>query len=63
MSTKASPRHDSTGQSGDKTVSQVIFVTVALVIILAGVWTLDLGEAPYHPDDSVSRSDYGMSAD
>ena len=47
----------------DRGFSQAIFVLAGLGIIAAGLWTLYMGDAPYHPDDSVSRDAMSMVAD
>jgi hypothetical protein len=31
-------------------LSQVVFVMIGLGIILGGLWTLYMGDAPYHPE-------------
>lgn len=39
-------------------VSQLIFVAVTLAITMGGVWSLYMGDAPYHPE--ISRLDSGI---
>ena len=44
-------------------LSQAIFVLIGLGIIAASLWSLYMGDAPYHPDDQVSRGSITLAAD
>lgn len=52
MSTMNRQAHDTPTPSGkdtERSLSQVVFVLIGLGIIAAGLWTLYMGNAPYHP--------------
>ena len=34
----------------DRGFSQFLFIAVGLAIIIAGLWSLYMGDAPYHPE-------------
>ena len=39
--------------------SQAVFVLIGMMIIVAGLWSLYMGDAPYHPEVSGSeRGDF-----
>ncbi|GAA6175741.1 hypothetical protein [Sulfitobacter pacificus] len=38
-----------------RAVSQIVFVLIGMAIIVGGIWTLYMGNAPYHPQDEVTR--------
>lgn len=40
--------------------TQVLFVSAGMLIIVGGLWTLYMGDAPYHPNE-VSQFDGGMT--
>lgn len=46
--------------SDQRGLSQFLFVTAGIAIILGGLWTLYMGDAPYHPNE-VTQSIGGMS--
>lgn len=51
-------------RNGDgKGLSQAIFVLIALGIIVGGLWSLYFSDAPYHPQNDVSRSDTQLIGD
>ena len=47
----------------NKGVTQVIFVLAGLGIIAGGLWSLYMGDAPYHPQDDVTRGDVQLISD
>lgn len=49
--------------SGNRGVTQVIFILVALGIIIAGGWSLYMGDAPYHPQAPLIESQLQLPAD
>lgn len=56
---KASP---TTPLSRDRRgISQFIFICVVLAIIVGGIWSLYMDNAPYHPE--VTRTDNGITLD
>lgn len=38
-------------------LAQVLFFTVAFTIIIDGLWSLYMSDAPYHPDIVMSESE------
>lgn len=44
-------------------LSQIVFVVIGLGIITGGIWTLYMGDAPYHPQDQVTRGDFSLISD
>ncbi|MGC1505214.1 MAG: hypothetical protein WA782_13880 [Sulfitobacter sp.] len=42
-------------------VAQVIFVLTGLAIIIGGIWSLYMADAPYHPQDQVSRDSVSLT--
>ena len=49
MNRQAQNLPTSSDKNTDRGLSQVVFVLVGLGIIAAGLWTLYMGHAPYHP--------------
>ena len=45
-------------QADNRGLTTVLFVGISLVIILGGLWSLYMGDAPYHPE--VSRDGAGI---
>ncbi|WP_025055507.1 hypothetical protein [Sulfitobacter noctilucicola] len=45
------------GSKDRRGFSQIIFILIGLGIIGGGLWTLYMGDAPYHPEDVVTRGD------
>ena len=43
---------------GDRALGQFFFVAIGLAIIIGGLWSLYMGDAPYHPE--ITGSDSGM---
>lgn len=41
-------------------MSQVVFILTGLAIIAGGIWTLYMGDAPYHPQDQVTRDSFSL---
>jgi len=41
--------------------SQIVFVMFGLAIIVGGIWTLYMGDAPYHPQDFVTRDSLSLT--
>ncbi|MGJ8555859.1 MAG: hypothetical protein ACSHW6_02380 [Sulfitobacter geojensis] len=41
-------------------MSQVFFILTGLAIIAGGIWTLYMGDAPYHPQDQVTRDSFSL---
>ncbi|KIN75336.1 hypothetical protein Z945_165 [Sulfitobacter noctilucae] len=44
-------------------LSQTIFILISLAIIGGGVWTLYMSDAPYHPQDTVTRDNTSLVGD
>ena len=42
-------------------VAQFVFVLTGLVIIAGGIWTLYMADAPYHPQDQVTRDGISLT--
>ncbi|MFK7834641.1 MAG: hypothetical protein AB8B60_00345 [Sulfitobacter sp.] len=63
MKDKNSDRERPSAKKDGRTLSQVVFVTVGLGIILGGLWTLYMGNAPYHPHDEVTRDGVSLTSD
>lgn len=51
MKQKVKPARTLSGNTDRRGFSQVVFVMIGLGIILGGLWTLYMGDAPYHPED------------
>ncbi|MCX7558066.1 hypothetical protein OS190_00700 [Sulfitobacter sp. F26204] len=49
--------------SQKKGFSQMVFVLIGLAIIAGGVWSLYMNDAPYHPEDQVTRGSFSLIAD
>jgi hypothetical protein len=41
-------------------LSQVVFVLGGIAIIVGGLWMLYMGDAPYHPQDQVTRDSFSL---
>lgn len=63
MSPKATNTQTPSKFDDNRGMSQAIFVLAALGIISAGLWTLYMGDAPYHPADVATQSDFSMISD
>ena len=44
-------------------ISQAVFVLIGILIIVAGLWTLYMGDAPYHPEVTGSESGDSLTSD
>ncbi len=54
---------DDSGKKSSRTLSQSIFVAIGLAIIVGGIWMLYMSDAPYHPEDTVTRDSTFSAAD
>ena len=63
MSEKVRVPQASVASDADLGRSHVVFVAVGLAIVLGGLWLLYQAEGPYHPDDSVTRSQVQLLED
>ncbi|MEP5731534.1 MAG: hypothetical protein ABJL67_19420 [Sulfitobacter sp.] len=43
--------------------SQVVFVLIGVGIIAGGLWSLYMGNAPYHPEDNVTQNGVFLAGD
>jgi hypothetical protein len=55
MSQKAFENHRPSTVPENRVLSQIAFFVIGLGIITGGIWSLYMGDAPYHPDDVVSQ--------
>lgn len=44
-------------------LSQTLFVLVSITIIVGGLWTLYMGDAPYHPEVSATQGEIFLASD
>ena len=47
------------GNGRERGVSQFLFIVIALAIIIGGLWSLYMNDAPYHPE--VSQGNAGIT--
>tara|TARA_R110002094_G_scaffold164703_1_gene148773 strand:- start:361 stop:552 length:192 start_codon:yes stop_codon:yes gene_type:complete len=52
-----------TGSPENRGITQMVFILVALGIIIAGGWSLYMGDAPYHPQVPMTESQLNLPAD
>lgn len=50
-------------KSDKRVLSQVVFILIGVGIIVGGLWSLYMGDAPYHPEDAVTRNGVFLTSD
>ncbi len=63
MNQNANPARTLSVSTDRRGLSQAVFVMIGLGIISGGLWTLYMGDAPYHPEDQVSRDSVFLASD
>ncbi len=63
MKPKVKPVRTPTGNADSRGVSQTVFVIIGLGIIFGGLWMLYMDDAPYHPEDQVSRDNVFLASE
>ncbi|WP_281992898.1 hypothetical protein [Sulfitobacter geojensis] len=63
MDRQEKPAREPSETAEKRGMSQVVFVLTGLGIIAGGIWTLYMGDAPYHPQDQVTRDSSSLIGD
>ncbi|OAN96164.1 hypothetical protein [Sulfitobacter geojensis] len=63
MDRQEKPAREPSETAEKRGMSQVVFVLTGLAIIAGGIWTLYMGDAPYHPQDQVTRDSSSLIGD
>ncbi len=63
MNQSTSAARDLTNKPDRRGITQFLFVISGVGIIVGGLWSLYMGNAPYHPEDTVTRSGVFLASD